>query len=187
MWARSLSKVSAAVNEASASTAKLKTSASTVCLARNGLESPGGERAGGGKQNWSHCGEEEVTLFLLWQEMQTNVLPDHLLSREWNILWPLPYEHFSSRELVNMFFTLNIYLYLPELMVVYQKEKKSTFLLYFIMYCGFVRDDGFLLKYAHICTSVCNRLNLISLILPKEVKYQRLTILTLASLTAFRS
>lgn len=34
-----------------AASAELKTSAGTVCLARNGLESPGGERAGGGKQN----------------------------------------------------------------------------------------------------------------------------------------
>lgn len=164
----------------------VQTQAQSWCLARNGLESPGGERAGGGKQNWSHCGEEEVTLFLLWQEMQTNVLPDHLLSREWNILWPLPYEHFSSTELVNMFFTLNIYLYLPELVIAYRKKEVSL-LVYCISYCGFDRGDVFCLKYVRICTSIYNRLNLISLIQQKEMKCQRLTIIILASLSGFRS
>lgn len=109
------------------------------CLARNSLKSPKGERPGGGKQNWSHCGEEEVTLFLLWQEMQTNVLPDHLLSRERNTLWPLPYEHFSSTELVNMFF-YSKHPFVPAKTGDSTPKKEVGFLVYFISYHFFDGD-----------------------------------------------
>lgn len=36
---------------------------------------PPGKQAGGGKQKRSHCEGEATGLFLLWEEMHTNVLP----------------------------------------------------------------------------------------------------------------
>jgi len=85
-----------------------------------------------------------------------------------------------------MFFTLNIYLYLPELVTAYQK-KEVSFVVYCISYCVFDRDYVFCLKYIPICISIYNGLNLLFVIQQKEMKYQRLTIIILAPLSGFRS